>query len=179
MRTSATGRCDRPTVFCGRPRSTARNCGFTLIEILVALVIVGVLAGGIALAMPDPAAAERSAALRDWHRQADLAARRALAGARPWAWEIGQAPGNLTAARLLVDENGQWRPAAGADGHWRPLPAGLRLSTLDIEGQTGMTGGRIVFAAIPPLFAVDLDDGGKRWRIAGRPSGAIAMERLP
>lgn len=161
MRTSATGRC--------KPVS-----GFTLIELLVALAVIGIVAGSVALTLPDPRIAERRAALQAWQAQAATAARRAQAEARPWAWEVSH-----EGARLLVDDDGRWRNAAGVDGRRLPLPSGLRLGQVDIDGQTHGGVRRIVFAAIPPLFSVELLDAGQGWRIAGQASGRIVLEAMP
>lgn len=161
MRISATGRCRR------------RDGGFTLIELLVALAILGVLAGGVALALPDPADGERRATLRAWQAQAETAARRAAAEARPWAWETGP-----ETARLLVDGGGRWRPAPVDAGPARPLPPGLRVAGLEIDGQPRPPGSRIVFGGVPPLFVLNLAGESGRWRIAGLPSGRVTLEEV-
>lgn len=161
MRTSATGRCER------------RAGGFTLIELLVVLAILGVLAGGVALTLPDPADGERRAVLRAWQAQAETAALRAAAEARPWAWEAGP-----EAARLLVDGGGRWRPAPDRLGLPRPLPPGWRVAGLEIDGQPRPPGSRIVFGGVPPLFVLNLAGDDRRWRIAGLPSGRVTLEEV-
>lgn len=161
MRTSATGRC-------------RRQAGFTLIEVLVALSILGILAGGVVLSLPDSERATRQAAVQAWRDQAAHAARRARAEARPWAWEIGPA-----GARVLVSNGAGWRPADGEPGRLRPLPPGLRLDNIEDETQARGQRGRIVFNRIPPLFAVDIGDGGQGWRIAGLASGQVVLEARP
>lgn len=161
MRTSATGPC-------------RRQAGFTLIEVLVALSILGILAGGVLLSLPDSERATRQAVVQAWRDQAAHAARRARAEARPWAWEIGPA-----GARVLVSNGAGWRPADGEPGRLRPLPPGLRLDNIEDETQARGQRGRIVFNRIPPLFAVDIGDGGQGWRIAGLASGQVVLEAPP
>lgn len=156
MRTSATGRC-----------KPAR--GFTLIEILVALVILGVLASSVVLALPDPAIEERRSSLHAWQAQAEHAALRAAAEARPWAWEIGP-----HGARLLSRGADGWQPALPPV--LLPLAPGLAVTRLEIDGQPRPLGSRIVFAGTPPLFAIHIAGPSEGWRLAGAANGLIALE---
>jgi general secretion pathway protein H len=93
MRTSATGTADR---------------GFTLVELMVVLVIMGLVSAAVVLAIPDPRGALRGEALRLAAR-ADAARERAMMDNRPVA--------------LVLDERGygfEWR----SEGEWKPI--GLR-----------------------------------------------------
>ena len=90
MRTSATG---------------IRERGFTLVELMVVLVIVGLVSAAVVLAMPDPRGALRGEALRLAAR-ADAARERAMMDNRPVA--------------LVLREGGygfEWR----SDGEWRTI----------------------------------------------------------
>ena len=71
MRTSATGTAE----------------GFTLVELMVVLVIVGLVSAAVVLAMPDPRGALRGEALRLAAR-ADAARERAMMDNRPVALVI-------------------------------------------------------------------------------------------
>ena len=89
MRTSATGTAE----------------GFTLVELMVVLVIVGLTAAAVVLAMPDPRGALRGEALRLAAR-ADAARERAMMDNRPVA--------------LVLKDRGyafEWR----VEGEWRPM----------------------------------------------------------
>lgn len=154
-----------------------RAAGFTLIEILVVMVILGLLAVTVNLTLPDPTRQAGQEAVVAWRRQADLGARLAAARATPIAWEIraGQ-------ARLLEQHGQLWLALApGGDdklGQNLPLPAGFAVKHLEIEGQAGdlAAGQRIVFLpGQAPLFRLALAGAGQRWRIEGLPNGRIEL----
>lgn len=157
MRTSATGRCE------------AGQAGFTLVEILVALAIVAILAGGVALTLPDPARTAQLATAQALHAQAASAARHARSEAQPWAWQV-----DADGGRLLVEEDGRWQAVGERVGS-----AGLEVGGPEIDGVRRAPGTPVVFAAVPPIFAVDLAAAGRRWRIAGQPNGRVTLEKLP
>lgn len=137
------------------------------------MVILGVLATGVVLVLPDPAIEQRKASLHAWVAQAESAALRSSAEARPWGWEIGQ-----SGARLLVRQAEQWVPAPDRDPVALPLAAGLVVEALEIEGQRHPIGSRIVFSGTPPLFVLQIAGKDARWTISGLPNGQIALEAL-
>ncbi len=152
-------------------RSEHRQAGFTLVEILVALVVLGVLATSVVLTLPDPKEAAQRSSVLSWQRQLEEAALRAEAEARPWAWEI-----TAEGSRLLSQRDGRWRSSGEAA---QPLAEGLRLGALEIDGQPRPIHSRIVFAGAAPLFALELSAAHRRWRITGLPNGRIVQEELP
>lgn len=145
--------------------------GFTLIEILVVLILLGILATSVVPALPDSRLGAQRNSARAWQEQAESAARQASREARDWAWQV-----DAGTARLLVEHAGTWRPAelpAAA------LAAGLALEGLEIDGHAQAPGSLIRFGATPPLFVVRLGDGARHWQIAGQPSGLISLEEVP
>jgi len=145
--------------------------GFTLIEILVVLILLGILATSVVPALPDSRLGAQRNSARAWQEQAESAARQASREARDWAWQV-----DAGTARLLVEHAGTWRPAelpAAA------LAAGLALEGLEIDGRAQAPGSLIRFGATPPLFVVRLGDGARHWQIAGQPSGLISLEEVP
>lgn len=176
MPTSATGR------FESRP-GRLRPAGFTLIEILVVMVILGLLAVSVSLTLPDPARQAANDAVQAWRRQAELAARLAEARATPIAWEIGAGQ-----SRLLQLHDRVWLPLAERDldnaAHAPALPAGLSIRQVDIDGQ-GMpcnpcAAQQVIFLpGEAPLFRVQLADASRRWSIEGLPNGRIALSEQP
>ena len=115
MRTSATG-----------------TKGFTLVELMVVLVIVGLVSAAVVVAMPDPRGALRGEALRLAAR-ADAARERAMMDNRPVA--------------LVIKDNGysfEWR----REGEWRAIAERPFLAQDWSEGtRASIEGGeaRIVF----------------------------------
>lgn len=140
--------------------------GYTLIELLVALVIVSVLATSIALTLPDPQPARQAESVRAWQREAQTLATRAMADGRALAWEIG-----VREARV-IDE---------ATRAPLPLAAGLHVAALDIDGQQRALPTRLAFADVPDSFIVVIrtTDDERGWQIVGRPSGAVDLVALP
>lgn len=151
-----------------------RARGFTLLEVLVALAILAVLLSSVTLVLPDPVHQQQRESLRAWQRQAESAARWAESEARPWAWQIGP-----RSARLLQYDAGRWQPAAAGRGDWLALGGGLELTALEIDGQRREPGSLVVYSGVPPLYALHLSDGQRRWLLSGLPSGRVSLEALP
>jgi general secretion pathway protein H len=81
MRTSAAGRADR--VLPGRTH------GFTLVELMVVITIVGLIAGLAVLALPDPEGGVRAEAVK-FAARAKAAQERAVMDNRPVAIMLGE-----------------------------------------------------------------------------------------
>lgn len=142
--------------------------GFTLIEVLVVLVMLGILASAVVPVLHGRSDVSLAMVAESWFRQADEAARRAQAEGRPWRWQIA-----ADQASLLVSEQNGW----AMHGELLRLPAGVRIEHLEIEGMPSESGGLIEFGDIPPIFSMRLRSDEESWRIAGQASGYLVLER--
>jgi general secretion pathway protein H len=119
----------------------ARRAGFTLIEILVTMAIIGVLSVVIVLAAaPDEAAHARTEARR-------LAAllELALGETRASGTSIAWSPSPDGYAFLRQGEDGEWQGfPADSPYRRRSLPAGVSLGAVQLDAQPLRPGERIV-----------------------------------
>jgi prepilin-type N-terminal cleavage/methylation domain-containing protein len=156
--------------------------GITLIELLVALVIVAVLAAAAVLAMPDFAS-----------RRGEVAAER-VAALLAMACERAMVTGRDMGVVIDVDRvgfgsftQGVFTPLpddAAEPLRTRRLPAGFSLD-LWLDGRVidlnEPPRARIACQANGELTPFELlleRDGSSRWRITGAPSGRIERERV-
>ena len=148
--------------------------GFTLIEILVVLLIVGVLLAGIVVkAFPD----ERHALRQEAERLGLLleqARDQAFIGGRSIAWSAQQ--NGYTFWRLNAQR--QWEPIAG-DQVLRPrqLPPPMHLTALHIHQVQVPPGERLVFSpsGLNPSFVATLAWHDRSLRLVGDSLGRIEI----
>lgn len=144
--------------------------GFTLIEILVVLILLGILATVVVPTLPDGSLAARRQSAGAWQAQAEAGSRQANHEARLWGWQVER-----DTARLLVAQDDVWRLAESLPSTL-PLAEGMALESIEIEGRLQPAGTVIRFGEMPPLFVVRLGDGQRHWQIVGLPSGMIQLE---
>ncbi|GHD63023.1 GspH/FimT family pseudopilin [Jeongeupia chitinilytica] len=154
-----------------------RRRGFTLVEILVALAIVGLILGLAVVRLNDSDAttlsreSERLALLLDSARDA------AINSGRATAWS---SDGHGYQFWLLDDQN-SWR-AIGADEtlRARQLPEGIRVNALTINLRERPIGERIVFepSGVNAPFRMELQLGEARWQLDGDAMGRVSARAV-
>lgn len=151
-----------------------RARGFSLIELMVVLLIVGIAAGGISLSVDGVRSGDRQRALARIEHVLAATAERAEIRGQPLAIEL-LADGYRF---LALDTDGDWRPWSDPPlfAEYR-LPPGLQWQALQVDGRARSLE-RIEFGSRAPRFELavaDADGGLTRFR--GDDSGLI--QRLP
>jgi general secretion pathway protein H len=157
-------------LYAARLQQLRRN-GFTLIEVLVVLTIIGVMLAGISLSLDALRGRDADLAIARLHHVLEATAERAQTNGQPIAFE------------LLAD--GYRFSVLDADGRWiahdepplfteRLLPASLRWGALRSRG--GETD-RLVFGNRAPRFELHLHGEGRNIVLHGRSTGAVQVEQ--
>ena len=155
----------------------ARRAGFTLIEMLVVLAIIGVVAAAVTLsALPGEAAlareeARRLAALLETAMQESRASGRAIAWSaerhRYLFWQRG--------------EDGDWVPYP-AHSVYRPRSLGERteLGAVRVDGRELAHGERVIFApqGLRRALSATVAGADARFSIEGDVIGRVTLERV-
>jgi general secretion pathway protein H len=149
--------------------------GFTLIEVMLVLVIVGIMAGSISLGLDSLRGRDEARAAERLRRVLEATAQRAMTR------------GQSLAVELLAD--GYRFRQLGADGNWqrlddppvfaeRVLPAGFAWGELQRDGQGRPAAGQqLVFGQRPPEYALALLTPQGSLRYTGRLSGDVVLTK--
>lgn len=166
--------CRLPDDACGVPRRTGHHRGFTLIELLVVLLVMGLLAGAVTIAVqPD----ERTLLRVEAERLAqllDLAARESRLTGRAMAWA---ADGEAYRFWRFGDGSGWVRIADGSLYRPRALPQGMSIVAMTNEKLPFAHSARIEFqsfgGAVP--FSIEMSFGAARYTLVGSAIGEISI----
>ncbi len=181
MPTSATGTSETPIADPGprRPRPPIR--GFTLLEVLVVVFIVGIVLGIAVINLPsdDDEALRIEAARLD--TLIGLASEAAIVGDQEIALEISP-----HGYRFLVREDGTWRTMETAPFRPRSLPETIRLDVrvdgirLELDGDRGDEVGRLYILSSGETTPFELTlaraDGSEGYRIVTEIDGQHRIE---
>ena len=155
------------------PRTASSCAGFTLLELMVVVLIMGLAAGLISVSLtPDPRALLRE----DAERVAQLA-RAAITEARMTGHAVGVTAeaGRYRFWRLT---EGQWREMRDDDLlRARALPAGTAISIRSIENRRVLSTQRLVFApaGLSMAFEIELVSDAGSVQVTGSPVGEIQV----
>lgn len=155
-----------------RPATASR--GFTLIEVMVVLVIVGIVAAGVTLSLGSMQGRDAGLALERFRRVLEATAERAMTRGQPQAIE------------LLADGYRFW--AQGDDGNWhvladppvfveRTLPPDMAWGSLSRGGQASVgVGQRLAFGTRTPEYELLIRTAQGTARFVGLLSGEVRLE---
>jgi general secretion pathway protein H len=170
------------TLATGKNRAIPRHAGFSLIEMLVVVAVVGLLSVVVVLTMPTSGGAAREDARR-FAARAQVAAQESIISGKP----IGLAVDDQ-AYRFYRFRNGEWQAADAAgplvENHWDedvslsvqpPMPA--KSDDPEERQQQPYVPGVIFnpIGAVTP-FRVAVSAGSQRYIIASTPRGDITLE---
>lgn len=152
-----------------------RAHGFTLIEVMVVLVIMGLVATGISVGLDSLRGRDTEQALKRLRLVLEASADRAQVRGRPIVIEF--LPDGYRFAALDADDN--WRPLIDPPVFAeRPLPPGLTWLGLRLEGQPEVSAPRLLFGTQAPEYELRVATPGGEARFIGKANGQVLL-RLP
>ncbi len=152
---------------------SSRGGGFTLVELLVVLVILGVFSTLIALSTAPDTRRESLNEAERLRLLLETAVQQAQVGGRPIAL---LAEG--TSYRFLQGDLERHWEVLSDDEHLRArkLPEGMRIVAISVEGQALPPQGMLVFASsTAPMFRIDLESPQGVFTLSARPNGRVDL----
>lgn len=158
-----------------RDPAGARGAGFTLIEVLVVMSIIGVLSAVVVLSIAPSGPAQARTEARRLATLLELAISESRATGRGIAWS----PAPEGYEFLRKGDDGEWRSfAADSPYRRRALPAGVSLEAVQLDAQALSAGERIVITpyGLGGAIRATIAGGGERIVLRGGVVGHIELE---
>lgn len=169
MPTLAPGISDTRQRMASRSQSSG---GFTLIEVLVVLIIIGVVASGTSIGLDALRARDTDLAVDRLRHVLEAAAEHAQIRGRPIA--LDRLPDGYRFS--MLDADGSWIALDEAPTFTeRRFPDALNWQALQIEGRPV---DRLVFGSLAPQFELTLATPDGRVVLSGRETGEVAEARF-
>lgn len=150
--------------------------GFTLVEVLVVLLIVGIMSGGVSMALDTARRNDADDAIERLRRTLEASAERAAIQGRPIAIDFLTDGYRFSA----LDANGRWRPFEHPPIHvGRTLPSTLRIEGVRLTTGQGTASPRplqrrLILAARSPRYELILNGPRGRIVLTGDPTGRVS-----
>lgn len=158
-----------------RDPAGARGAGFTLIEVLVVMCIIGVLSVVLVFSIAPSGASQARTEARRLATLLELALSESRATGRGIAWS----PAPEGYEFLRKGDDGEWRSfAADSPYRRRALPAGVSLEAVQLDAQPVREGERIVITpyGLGGAVRATIAGGGERIVLRGGMVGRIEID---
>lgn len=151
---------------------SARSRGFTLLEILVVLIILGVIVASVGLELH---ATER-VTVRDQSKKLALLVHALRQQAIVDGTPLGLRFGPRDYSFVELNAKGKWVPLPG-DHLFRPraLPRGIHFQAV-VHAAAGQRIVQVSPGGMLTPFTATLSDGGSHWKVTGRANGTVAAK---
>ena len=153
-------------------RSMKKDAGFTLVELMTVLVIIGLMSSAVVLTLPkEKPAFDKQVDTLVQHM--NLAAQDSILTGKPHAWGVSE-----TSHGFFKFQENTWDELKISD--WSPsFRFSLTRETTTVEPQEEILP-LIVFepTGVSTPFVLFIEDGNRRVKIEGQPDGSILKEEI-
>ncbi len=155
------------------PARRAGSAGFTLIEVMVVLVIMGVMATSLSIGLDSLRGRDADQALKRLRLVLEATADRAVVRGRPIALELLSDGYRFSA----LDPDDNWRPLNDPPVFTeKALPAGLAWGGLRLGGSSETGATRLQFGVEAPEYELRVTTPGGEARLTGKATGEVQLQ---